>query len=176
MGLTSLGRRARLVRGPLTLGLNCLCTGLDQRAWVKILARPKVYRSCVRTRISWVLSSDLVLLGQQDPMLLDLASGSEHLTLGLTCLCARSNPRVWLKILSRPKDYRSCVRTRISWVLSSDPVLLDLVAGLGVLGSGVRIQFSWVICQDPRLLDLRFFNIIILLINIIILIIYFNYS
>ena len=39
------------------------------------------------------------------------------------------------------------------------------------VGSCIKTQFSWVRCQDPSFLGLRFLNIIICIINIIILII-----
>jgi hypothetical protein len=74
------------------------------------------------------------------------ALGCGHLKFGLPCLCARSDPcaHVVLELACpMPKVNESCIKT----------------------------QFSWVLCQDLKLLGLRFLNIIIFLINIIIFII-----
>jgi len=61
------------------------------------------------------------------------------------------------------------LRTPWPWVLCQDPLLMSLASGPKSLRSCVGTQSSWVLCQDPRFLGLRFINIIIYLINIIII-------
>jgi len=48
---------------------------------------------------------------------------------------------------------------------------MDPTSGPNALGSGIETQFSWIQRQDPRFLNLKFLNIIICIISIIIYII-----
>jgi hypothetical protein len=75
---------------------------------------------------------------------------------------------------SRLNFLGTCIKTQLSWVRFQYSRLMGPASGPNSNGSCVRTQFSWVRRQVPTLIGLRFLNIIICVINIVIFIIIKN--
>ena len=136
-------------------------------------------------------SDPLVMYQRPNPRLMDPASGSNSLGSGVRTKVNGSSidtqfswvqrlDPILLGSLSGPNSIRFDVRTQGQWVLRQDPFSLDPTLGPRVMSptSGLKVnrscvdtQFSWVWYQNPRFQSLRFLNIIICIINIVIFII-----